>query len=55
MTRTFLEHGLPERITFDCDPRFVGSWSGCDFPAPFVRFLIIGIAIENAGKFEKRR
>jgi hypothetical protein len=30
--------GLPDRVTFDRDPRFVGSWSGRDFPAPFVRF-----------------
>jgi hypothetical protein len=30
--------GLPDQITFDRDPRFVGSWSSRDFPAPFVRF-----------------
>jgi hypothetical protein len=30
-------HGLPERVTFDRDTRFVGSWSSRDFPAPFVR------------------
>lgn len=30
--------GLPARITFDRDPRFVGSVSTRDFPAPFVRF-----------------
>jgi len=46
MTHTLLEHGLPERITFDRDPRFVGSWSGRDFPAPFVRFLLcLGIEV----------
>jgi hypothetical protein len=46
MTHTLLEHGLPERVTFDRDPRFVGSWSGRDFPAPFVRFLLcLGIEV----------
>jgi hypothetical protein len=53
MTHTFLEHGLPERITFDRDPRFVGSWSGRDFPAPFVRFLLCRIYSRCAVK-EKR-
>lgn len=46
MPHTLLEHGLPECITFDRDPRFVGSWSGRDFPAPFVRFLLcLGIDV----------
>ncbi len=30
--------GLPDHITFDRDPRFVGSAKARDFPAPFVRF-----------------
>jgi hypothetical protein len=30
--------GVPQQVTFDRDPRFVGSWSGQDFPTPFVRF-----------------
>jgi hypothetical protein len=30
--------GLPDHVTFDRDPRFVGSVRGRDFPAPFVRF-----------------
>lgn len=33
-----LQRGLPDRIQFDRDARFVGSWSGRDFPSPFVRF-----------------
>jgi len=33
------EHGLPARLTFDNDPRFVGSPSGRDFPSALVRFL----------------
>jgi hypothetical protein len=32
------EQGLPDRVTFDRDPRFVGSAKARDFPAPFVRF-----------------
>jgi hypothetical protein len=32
------DHGLPDRITFDRDPRFVGSTKARDVPAPFVRF-----------------
>jgi hypothetical protein len=31
--------GCPRQITFDRDPRFVGSASSGDFPAAFVRFL----------------
>lgn len=30
--------GLPDHITFDRDPRFVGAVQSRDFPAPFVRF-----------------
>jgi hypothetical protein len=40
LTHTFLTHGLPERLTFDRDPRFVGSWSGRDFPSAVMRFLL---------------
>jgi hypothetical protein len=32
------EQGLPDHVTFDRDPRFVGSSKARDFPAPFVRF-----------------
>ena len=38
---TFLrKYGLPKRLTFDRDPRWVGSASGRDFPSAFVRFLL---------------
>ena len=33
------QHGLPGMLTFDNDPRFVGSASGRDFPSALVRFL----------------
>jgi transposase InsO family protein len=33
------EHGLPRILTFDNDPRFVGSALGRDFPSALVRFL----------------
>ena len=37
----FLHHyGLPQRITFDRDPRFVGAATGRDFPSALVRFLL---------------
>jgi hypothetical protein len=34
------EHGLPTMLTFDNDPRFVGSASGRDFPSALLRFLL---------------
>jgi hypothetical protein len=40
LTHIFLAHGLPERLPFDRDPRFVGSWSGRDFPSAGMRFLL---------------
>ena len=33
-------YGLPTMLTFDRDPRWVGSASGRDFPSAFVRFLL---------------
>ncbi len=36
----FCQHGLPGMLTFDNDPRFVGSASGRDFPSALVRFLL---------------
>ncbi len=36
----FREQGLPAMLTFDNDPRFVGSPSGRDFPSALVRFLL---------------
>ena len=42
--RLFLLNGLPKRLRFDRDPRFVWSWSADSFPAPLVRFLhVLGI------------
>jgi Integrase core domain len=38
--------GLPERVTFDRDPRFVGAPQQRDFPSPFVRFwLCLGVQV----------
>ncbi len=38
--------GLPDQVTFDRDPRFVGSAQSRDFPAPFVRFwACLGVAV----------
>ena len=36
---TFSQSGLPERITFDRDSRFVGSWTSREFPSALMRFL----------------
>jgi hypothetical protein len=33
-----LENGLPQQVTFDRDPRFVGSTGSRDFPSAFIRF-----------------
>ena len=40
------QYGVPRSVRFDRDPRFVGSWSGRDFPSPFVRFwLCLGVQV----------
>src|SRR5581483_6691074 len=39
VVQTLQPHGLPATIRIDRDPRFGGSASGRDFPAPVVRFL----------------
>ena len=44
LASTFLQHGLPQSLTFDRDPRFVGSQQSRDFPSALLRFLLcIGI------------
>ena len=44
---TLAAHGLPERVTLDRHPRFVGSPGGQDFPSPLVRLLTcLGVAVE---------
>lgn len=34
------QYGRPKKLTFDRDPRWVGSASGRDFPSALVRFLL---------------
>lgn len=47
MASTLIQQGLPKRIVFDRDPRFIGSWSADDFPSAFMRFLMcLGIDVE---------
>lgn len=41
VVRLFLLNGLPKRLRFDRDPRFVWSWSADSFPAPLVRLLYV--------------
>lgn len=41
------QQGCPSQITFDRDPRFVGSWGTDDFPSPLMRFLLcLGIQVQ---------
>lgn len=39
--RLFQHHGLPKRLRFDRDSRFVWSWTADGFPAPLIRFLYV--------------
>lgn len=39
--KLFLLCGLPERLRFDRDPRFVWSWSADSFPAPLIKLLYV--------------
>ncbi len=44
---SWLVNGLPEAITFDRDPRFIGSWTTREFPSPFMRLLLcLGIRVD---------
>ena len=40
LTNTLMVNGLPQSITFDRDPRLVGSWTTGDFPSALVRYLL---------------
>jgi len=47
LVSTFQQHGCPQKITFDRDTRFVGSWRANDFPSPLMRLLLcLGIEPE---------
>ncbi len=47
VVEVFRGHGLPERITIDRDPRFVGAAQGRDFPSPFLQLLAsLGVEVE---------
>ncbi len=39
-SQLLIVNGLPDAITMDRDPRFVGSYQGDDFPLAFMRFLL---------------
>ncbi len=45
LSETFQRWGLPQKISFDRDPRFVSSWRTDDFPSPLIRLLLC-LAIE---------
>ena len=40
MVDAFEANGLPDVVTFDRDPRFIGAWTAKEFPSPFMRFLM---------------
>ena len=47
LVETFRGHGLPQRLTFDRDPRYIGSWSAADFPSPMMRWVLnLGVEIK---------
>ena len=40
----FDQNGLPDFVTFDRDPRFIGPWNTQEFPSAMMRFLhVIGV------------
>jgi hypothetical protein len=39
VTRLLMSQGLPKRLRFDRDSRFIGSWTRDSYPSPLVRFL----------------
>ena len=46
VAHTFQEQGLPDSITLDRDPRWVGASQGADFPAAVIRFCqSLGVAV----------
>jgi transposase InsO family protein len=46
VAQTVQSHGVPERVTFDRDARFVGNTSHRECPSPFIRFwLCLGVDV----------
>jgi len=44
VARCFKQCGMPNRLRFDRDVRFVGSWTGRSYPSALIRFLrVMGI------------
>jgi hypothetical protein len=42
----FGQHGLPQKMSLDRDPRLVGSWTAQEFPSPLMRLLhVLGIGL----------
>lgn len=47
MVKVIKKHGLPKKVRFDRDPRFVGSSQQGDVPSPLIRFwLCLGVEVE---------
>ena len=44
LARLFILKGLPKRLRFDRDTRFVASWTSASYPSALFRFLLtIGV------------
>jgi len=40
VARLLIKTGLPQKLRFDNDPRFVGNWLADGYPSPLMRFLL---------------
>jgi hypothetical protein len=40
VTSLFIRNGLPQKLRFDNDTRFVGNWLSDRFPSPLMQFLL---------------
>ncbi len=47
LVQTWHYNGIPQMMRFDRDPRFIGSWSGDEFPSPMMRLMLnLGIEVD---------
>ena len=47
LVETWQRTGLPRQMRFDREPRFIGSWSADEFPAPLMRLMLnLGIDLD---------
>jgi len=47
LASVFVVAGLPDGVTLDRDPRFIGGYQGDDFPSAFMRFVLaVGVQLD---------